>query len=63
MSTTTFTKNNLCQYCFNQRNPKDKFCSHCGSKINAPGIPNTSKHPAALAEGTILAGKYLVGKL
>ncbi len=47
----------LCQYCFAQLSPKMKSCPYCS------GTKNNDKYPTALAEGLILMGRYVVGKV
>ena len=53
----TSSRQTLCDFCFSQIGSNNKKCPHCDGKSNI------EKHPTALKEGKILAGKYLVGKV
>ena len=48
---------NLCEYCFSEIEENRDKCTHCSSE------KNNSKYPTALPEGTILAGRYVVGRV
>ncbi|MBQ4628264.1 MAG: leucine-rich repeat protein [Clostridia bacterium] len=48
---------NLCELCFAKLPPKMKKCPYCG------GEKNIIKYPTSLPEGTILVGRYSVGKV
>ena len=48
---------NLCEFCFDPLPPDSGVCHSCS------GEHNISKYPTALSEGSILAGKYFVGKV
>lgn len=47
----------LCEHCFAQLSPKMKVCPYCS------GAKNNDKYPTALAEGIILMGRYVVGRV
>ena len=49
--------NKLCSLCFSKIAPGSKVCTHCTN------IGNKTKYPTVLKEGTILAGRYSVGKV
>ena len=53
----TNDKKALCSRCFKPVKQHENFCEDCRGKLN-----NTT-HTAALKEGTVLLGKYAVGKL
>ena len=53
----TINNKNLCELCFAKLPPKTKKCPYCG------GESNSHIHPTALPEGTILVGRYSVGKV
>ncbi len=48
---------NLCEKCFLPLQSNKTTCKHCFSG------KNTDKYPTALPEGTILSGRYIVGKV
>jgi len=48
---------NLCEYCFSEIEENAYKCPNCSSE------KNNSKYPTALPEGTILAGRYVVGRV
>jgi len=48
---------NLCELCFAKLPPKMKKCPYCS------GDKNIIKYPTSLPEGTILVGRYSVGKV
>ncbi|MBQ4628932.1 MAG: hypothetical protein IJB44_07620, partial [Clostridia bacterium] len=48
---------NLCELCFEKLPPKAKICPYCN------GEKNIIKYPTSLQEGTILVGRYSVGKV
>lgn len=52
-----FANNYYCEFCFEKMNPAMGICPKCGSQYNAHNIPGV------LPQGTILAGRYYVGKL
>jgi len=47
----------LCSLCFSQLTPGSSICTHCTN------IGNKTQYPVVLKEGTILAGRYSVGKV
>jgi len=53
----TIDNKNLCELCFAQLPQKTKKCPYCC------GESNCVTHPTALPEGTILVGRYAVGKV
>ncbi|MFR5876511.1 MAG: protein kinase domain-containing protein [Eubacterium sp.] len=52
----SLNKKNLCERCFHEVG-RDGVCRFCGTQ------KNKDKYPTALTEGTILIGKYVVGKV
>ena len=48
---------NLCEHCFSEIEENADKCPNCLSE------KNNSKYPTALPEGTILAGRYVVGRV
>jgi len=48
---------NLCEHCFSEIEENADKCPNCSSE------KNNSKYPTALPEGTILAGRYVVGRV
>ncbi|MBQ6154096.1 MAG: protein kinase [Ruminococcus sp.] len=50
---------NLCPNCFQPLDANTKFCPNCGFS----GQSNQEKYPVAIPAGTILAGRYIVGKV
>ena len=52
----TFDRKHTCELCFAEKTEKNR-CTHCD------GISNAQRYPTALREGTILLGKYLVGRV
>ena len=52
-------QDNLCPNCFQPMDPNAKFCSNCGFS----GRSNQEKYPVALPAGTVLAGRYIVGRV
>ena len=48
---------NLCEHCFSEIEDNSERCPYCSSE------KNNSKYPTALPEGTILAGRYVVGRV
>lgn len=50
--------NNLCPGCMNELKTGEKFCAKCGYHIGAEAV-----NPRCLPPYTVLAGKYLLGKV
>ncbi len=48
---------NYCEYCFHPIDPRFHFCDQCGSKYDP------SVYPDALPVGTVLAGRYFLGRV
>ncbi len=48
---------NLCEHCFSEIEENADKCPHCSFE------KNNKKYPTALSEGTILAGRYVVGRV
>ena len=53
----TVNGTNLCPLCFSEIAHGAKVCTHCN------GVTNLSRYPSALKEGTILAGRYAIGRV
>ena len=53
----TIDHRDLCQLCFAKIGKKAKACPYCD------GIKNTERYPTSLKEGTVLAGRYCIGKI
>lgn len=51
--------NNICCNCFCQKPNSESICPVCGYENGSDKL----KHPLALPEGTVLAGKYIVGRV
>ncbi|MBQ1317646.1 MAG: leucine-rich repeat protein [Lachnospiraceae bacterium] len=49
----------LCYNCFHEVDSGVKFCTNCGKSM----IEDRSKHPQALPWGTVLGGRYIVGRV
>ena len=52
-------KNKICFGCFESKNTDEEICSHCGFEAES----NSKKYPHALPCGTILGGKYVLGRV
>ena len=50
---------NLCYNCFQERDSLDGPCPHCGFDL----AENEKKYPVALRAGTVLNGRYIVGRV
>ena len=50
---------NFCYNCFQQRETSDGPCPHCGFDL----VENEKKYPVALRAGTVLNGRYIVGRV
>ena len=49
----------VCYNCFQQRDSLDGPCPHCGFDL----AENEKKYPVALRAGTVLNGRYIVGRV
>ena len=50
---------NFCYNCFQERDSLDGPCPHCGFDL----AENEKKYPVALRAGTVLNGRYIVGRV
>ena len=50
---------NFCYNCFQERDSLDGPCPHCGFDL----VENEKKYPVALRAGTVLNGRYIVGRV
>lgn len=50
----------MCYSCFNEEQDNSVRCSHCGSPL---GIKNEEGFPNALPRGSILKGRYILGRV
>ena len=50
---------NLCYNCFQEKPEGMGPCPHCGFDLSE----NVKKYPVALKSGTVLNGRYLIGRV
>ena len=51
-------KNNICPNCFSENNNESEKCSSCGYRTDAK-----SKNVFALSPGTVIAERFLIGRV
>ena len=49
----------ICYHCFREKNQEDIVCPYCGFDLKE----NEEQYPVALRAGTVLNGRYLVGRV
>ena len=52
-------KGQMCYNCFQERSSAEGPCPHCGFDL----AENEKKYPVALRAGTVLNGRYIVGRV
>ena len=50
----------ICYNCFHEMKSETRYCENCGAEM---GIKNETTYPHALPCGTVLHGKYVIGRV